>query len=99
MKKPLLTLLFSLHANHKPAEVRASIMTQDMASQERDELLRLAQQCCPNIVVRVFDFLPTQGFEHALLRYTSTATMLRLHIPDAFPDLDRVIYLDADIVV
>jgi lipopolysaccharide biosynthesis glycosyltransferase len=97
---PLATMLHSLLSNVKErASVNVYLMDGGFTSATRRRLTRLAKQhdavlslawMVPD--VSTFADLPT-------LPYLSPVTYARLLLPDLFPNLDRVIYLDADVVV
>ena len=97
---PLATMLHSLLSNVKErASVNLYLMDGGFASATRRRLTRLAKQhdavlslewMVPD--VSTFAHLPT-------LPYLSSVTYARLLLPDLLPDLDRAIYVDADVVV
>lgn len=91
-------MLHSLLARHERGEVAIHFMHgPDIGTREEDQLAGMVERAGGSIsFLRIddseLDGLPTVGF-------TRKATWYRIFLPELRPELDRMVYLDADLIV
>jgi len=97
---PLPTMLASLDRHHEAGEVRVTILMGAMGKQQKADLKQAVTECCPKVevVLKQVEHLPDAKYQ-ALGPHISSATMLRLLIPEVMEDIRRIIWLDADLIV
>lgn len=81
---------------HTDREINAHVMTRGLGQKYRDRLGKLFPQI--NFTFYNFDEVH-YGDDIALLSHISVSTMDRLFLPEMLKDLDKVVYLDIDILI
>jgi len=96
MREQLSVVLESIVSNTS-AQIHACVLCRGLGSDSREELER-------NFRGRVrFSFLDCDFVDYGagvrVLSHTTVSTLDRLLLPELLPDIDRIIYLDVDLVV
>lgn len=78
---------------------RVHVLVQELSDQHRESLLAMQTEHLSVEFVDVREKLKTVGQSFHLRDYYSLATYYRFFIPDMFPEYDRGLYLDSDIIV
>jgi lipopolysaccharide biosynthesis glycosyltransferase len=81
---------------HTDREVNAHVMTRGLGKSFRDKIGKLFPQI--NFTFYNFDEV-NYGNDIALLSHISVSTMDRLFLPEMLKDLEKVLYLDIDILI
>jgi len=82
--------------DHTSREVNAHVLTRGLGSAFRERMGKLFPEI--NFTFYNFDDV-NYGDEIALLSHISVSTMDRLFLPEMLKDLDKVLYLDIDILI
>ena len=96
---PTLVALESLKVNKHP--VRRYIAHIICRNVSQESLDRLEAMSCADIKVETLQrtTLPVDESKVSLVRHVSPAAIFKFFIPELLPNLDRVIYLDSDILI
>ena len=95
-KRQLAVTLSSLASAHSPGTVAVTVLHQGISKRDRD---RIEASVTDTLELRWIDVDPNLVRDLHCPPWLPLATLFRLTLPDLLPELDRVIYLDADIVV
>lgn len=78
---------------------RVHVLVQELSGKHRESLLSMQTENLSIEFVDVREKLATVGQKFHLRDYYSLATYYRFFVPDMFPEYDRGLYLDSDIIV
>ena len=97
---PLGIALESLLANtHKPYDIRIHILTTSLSPLHEERLAAIVGERATLSFIDMTDRIAEVAERLVLRDYYSSTTYFRLFISELFPEYDKVLYLDSDIVV
>ena len=93
---PTLTSIISVSENNKNSELHIYVVASDIAQKDADVLEKLNAENCKIFLKKVENPYLNLGTKH---RHVSKTALLKFSLPEIFSDLDKILYLDGDILV
>lgn len=94
-----MAMLCSLFENNKEESFIIHVLCKSLSDYNRNSLTRLTESYGQKIIFHIVDDSPLEGVQFRVNRPLTKAAYYRLLLSSILPDVDKVLYLDCDMII